>query len=133
MLKYLISIIFGAVLAMSPVVGAVSDNQSDTIQPLQVPEVEQKLYWMSMPVMCGKQVYIEEYLKDHKFLMANMSVGRERAKPDGQIVYYVTYWVSEDFKQTIAVVTNMAGTESCMMYKSFDLQWTEPPRPKIGL
>ena len=45
-----------------------------------------------------------------------------------KLFYYVTYWISEDFKQSIAVVTNLNGTESCMMYKSFDLQWTEPPK-----
>ena len=71
---------------------------------------------------------VEQYLKDHKFLMANMSVGRQNAQPDTEIVYYVTYWISEDFTQSIAVVTNMSGTESCMMYKSFDLQWTDPPK-----
>tara|TARA_Y100000590_G_scaffold429071_1_gene541204 strand:+ start:369 stop:731 length:363 start_codon:yes stop_codon:yes gene_type:complete len=101
----------------------------NTIEPLQ-PEQEQmaKLYWMSMPVICGEQAHVEEYLKHHKFLMANMSVGKENAKPENKIVYYVSYWISEDFTQSIAVVTNMAGTESCMMYKSFGLQWTDPPR-----
>jgi len=133
MLKYLISIIFATALLMSPVVGAVSDSPTpDTIEPLQ-PEAQPKLYWMQMPVMCGQQVYIEEYLKTYKFNMANMSVGKAGAREDGEIVYYVTYWVSEDFKQSIAVVTNMKGTESCMMYKSINLQWTEPPKPKTDL
>ena len=130
MYKTIISLIFGALLLMSTVAMAEQTPETpNTIEPLQ-PEQDQmaKLYWMSMPVICGKQEYVEEYLKHHKFLMANMSVGKENAKPENKIVYYVSYWISEDFTQSIAVVTNMAGTESCMMYKSFGLQWTDPPR-----
>ena len=123
-MKKLLSSIFGLLFFMS--VAMAEQTPSDTIEPLQ-PETEQKLYWMSMPVICGEQAHVEEYLKHHKFLMANMSVGKENAKPENKIVYYVSYWISEDFTQSIAVVTNMGATESCMMYKSFDLQWTEPP------
>ncbi len=108
-------------------VAAQETPNSETIEPLQ-PENAPKLYWMQMPVICGLQKNVEEYLREFKFVMANMSVGRENARPDSPIVYYVTYWISEDFTQSIAVVTNMSGTESCMMYKSFDLQWTEPPK-----
>ena len=123
-MKKLLSSIFGLLFFMS--VAMAEQTPSDTIEPLQ-PETEQKLYWMSMPVICGTQENVEEYLKTINFIMANMSTGRAGAKEDGEIVYYVTYWISEDFKQSIAVVTNMGATESCMMYKSFDLQWTEPP------
>ena len=124
-MKKLLSSIFGLLFFMS--VAMAEQTPSDTIEPLQ-PETEQKLYWMSMPVICGTQENVEEYLKEFNFIMANMSTGRAGAKEDGEIVYYVTYWISEDFKQSIAVVTNMGATESCMMYKSFDLQWTDPPK-----
>ncbi len=123
MKKLLLSII-GLLFFIS--VTMAEQTPSDTIEPLQ-PEGEQKLYWMSMPVICGTQENVEEYLKTFNFIMANMSVGRAGAKEDGEIVYYVTYWISEDFTQSIAVVTNMGATESCMMYKSFGLKWTEPP------
>jgi len=124
--------IIGIVVSLLLTIGVSAQDTESPIEPLQ-PETKQKLYWMQMPVMCGLQANVEEYLNTFKFVMANMSVGRAGAKEDGEIVYYVTYWVSEDFKQSIAVVTNMAGTESCMMYKSFDLSWTEPPQPKTDL
>ena len=124
--------IIGIVVSLLLHIGVPAQDTESPIEPLQ-PETEQKLYWMQMPVMCGLQANVEEYLNTFKFVMANMSVGRAGAKEDGEIVYYVTYWVSEDFKQSIAVVTNMSGTESCMMYKSFDLSWTEPPQPKTDL
>jgi len=124
-MKKLLSSILGLLFFIS--VAMAQETPSDTIEPLQ-PDTEQKLYWMSMPVICGTQENVEDYLKEFKFMMANMSVGRAGAKEDGEIVYYVTYWISEDFTQTITVVTNMAATESCMMYKSFDLQWTDPPK-----
>ena len=124
MKKLLLSII-GLLFFMS--VAMAEKTPPNSIEPLQ-PETEQKLYWMSMPVICGTQENVEEYLKTFNFIMANMSVGRAGAKEDGEIVYYVTYWISEDFTQSIAVVTNMGATESCMMYKSFGLQWTDPPK-----
>ena len=129
MYKKIISLIYGALFFMSVAMAEQEPETPNTIEPL-TPDQEQmqKLYWMSMPVICGAQENVEQYLKDHNFLMANMSVGRENAKPDAPIVYYVSYWISEDFSQSIPVVTNMSGTESCMMYKSFNLQWTEPPR-----
>ena len=79
MYKTILSLIFGALLLMSTV--AVSEQTPETpntIEPLQ-PEQERmaKLYWMSMPVICGEQAHVEEYLKHHKFLMANMSVGKD--------------------------------------------------------
>ena len=126
-MKKLLLSIFGLLFFMS--VAMAEETPPNSIEPLQ-PETEQKLYWMSMPVICGTQENVEDYLKTFKFNMANMSVGKAGAKNDGEIVYYVTYWISEDFTQSIAVVTNMTATESCMMYKSFGLQWTDPP--KIG-
>ena len=30
-------------------------NTPNVVPPLEVPDVEPKLYWMSMPVMCGNQ------------------------------------------------------------------------------
>ena len=124
-MKKLLLSIFGLLFFMS--VAMAEETPPNSIEPLQ-PETEQKLYWMSMPVICGTQENVEEYLKTFNFIMANMSVGRAGAKEDGEIVYYVTYWISEDFTQSIAVVTNMGATESCMMYKSFGLQWTDPPK-----
>ena len=38
-------------------------NTPNVVPPLEVPDVEPKLYWMSMPVMCGNQKNVEEYLK----------------------------------------------------------------------
>ena len=119
--------IIGIVVSLLLTIGVSAQETDNTIEPLQ-PETEQKLYWMSMPVICGTQENVEDYLKTFKFNMANMSVGKAGAKNDGEIVYYVTYWISEDFTQSIAVVTNMTATESCMMYKSFGLQWTDPPK-----
>ena len=109
MYKKIISLIFGALFFMSVAMAEQEPETPNTIEPL-TPDQEQmqKLYWMSMPVICGAQENVEQYLKDHNFLMANMSVGRENAKPDAPIVYYVSYWISEDFSQSIPVVTNMS-------------------------
>ena len=80
MYKKIISLIFGALFFMSVAMAEQEPETPNTIEPL-TPDQEQmqKLYWMSMPVICGAQENVEQYLKDHNFLMANMSVGRENA------------------------------------------------------
>ena len=50
-----------------------------------------------------------------------MSVGRANAQPDGEPAYIVTYYMSKDGKQSISAVTSPSGTETCMLYRSFDL------------
>ena len=81
------------------------------------------LYWSHIPAICGVSGIVNEYLQEHKFILENMSVGRRGATEDGQPVYMVSYFINEDKTQTIAVITSPTGHESCMMYKSFDLQY----------
>ena len=50
-----------------------------------------------------------------------MSVGRENAQPNGAPAYIVTYYISIDGTQSISAVTSPSGSETCMLYRSFDL------------
>ena len=64
---------------------------------------------------------VKLYLEENEFVLESFSVGRQGAKPDGQPVYMVSYFLNKELKQSIAVITSPSGHESCMMYKSFDL------------
>ena len=122
MLKKLISIIFGAVLLTSAVIGAEHQLPKD-YQP--APDVGPQLYWLQSEDVMS---YIEKY----QFTLVNVSYGRDKAKPDGNPVFVVMYYVDPSYTQSIVVMTTMNGLESCMLYKSFDLKFV-PQKQGIGL
>ena len=89
------------------------------------PEVGNQLYWLQMPVICGTSENVLAYLERNHFALVNVSVGRDRAKPDGEPVFIVQYYVDPTYKQSIVVMTTMSGLESCMLYKTFDLEFVK--------
>ena len=129
MLKKLISIIFGAVLLTSAVIGAEHQLPKD-YQP--APDVGPQLYWLQMPVICGTSEDVMSYIEKYQFTLVNVSYGRDKAKPDGNPVFVVMYYVDPSYTQSIVVMTTMNGMESCMLYKSFDLKFV-PQKQGIGL
>ena len=51
-----------------------------------------------------------------------MSYGRENGKPDGKIVYIVTYWVGPDTNETMAsVMVPKVSHYSCILFRTFDV------------
>tara|TARA_B100001750_G_C15102037_1_gene395901 strand:- start:30 stop:440 length:411 start_codon:yes stop_codon:yes gene_type:complete len=136
MLKAIISLIFGAVLLMSTVVGAEQDTKRPIPElPLQEEYEKQygaQLYWLQMPVICGTSESVMAYLEKFQFTLVNVSYGRDRAKQTGDPVFVVMYYVDPSYTQSIVVMTTMDGMESCMLYKSFDLQFM-PKKQGIGL
>ena len=136
MLKRIISLIFGAVLLMSTVVGAEQDTKRPIPElPLQEEYEKQygaQLYWLQMPVICGTSESVMAYLEKFQFTLVNVSYGRDRAKQTGDPVFVVMYYVDPSYTQSIVVMTTMDGMESCMLYKSFDLQFM-PKKQGIGL
>ena len=129
MLKKLISIIFGAVLLTSAVIGAEHQLPKD-YQP--APDVGPQLYWLQMPVICGTSEDVMSYIEKYQFTLVNVSYGRDKAKPNGNPVFVVMYYVDPSYTQSIVVMTTMNGLESCMLYKSFDLKFV-PQKQGIGL
>ena len=77
--------------------------------------------WQSIPAICGTPGEVNRYIENEGFEIVNMSVGRANAQPDGEPAYLVTYYMSKDGQQSISAVTSPSGTETCMLYRSFDL------------
>ena len=78
--------------------------------------------WLNVPVVCGTTNEIQKYLDDNNFELSSISVGREGAKKEGDIAYLVTYYLNKDRTETISAITSPTGSETCMMYRSFDLR-----------
>ncbi len=79
------------------------------------------LEWSQLPVICGTTDAVNEYLVHNEFKLESLSVGKENAKESGQSVYMVSYFINEKRTETMAVITAPSGTESCMLYRSFQL------------
>lgn len=134
MLKKLISIIFGIILLMSTA-PALAEHELSGQLPKDfepAPEVGPQLYWLQMPVICGVSEDVLLYLKKYNFKLVNVSVGKQKAKEDGEPVFIVQYYVDPTYTQSIVVMTTLNGSESCMLYKSFDLKFM-PRKQEISL
>ena len=78
--------------------------------------------WMHVPVVCGTSEEIGKYITDNDFKLESVSIGREGAKKDGNPAYWVAYYISADGTESISAITSPTGSETYMMYRSFDLK-----------
>lgn len=78
--------------------------------------------WMHVPVVCGTSPEIIRYLSDNEFVLENISLGREGAKKTGNPSYFVAYYINKQGDESVAAITSPTGHETCMMYRSFNLE-----------
>mgnify|MGYP001261711137 CR=1 FL=1 len=92
-------------------------NEEDFYLPLE----EGEFYWSQVPTVCGTPTTIEKYLTDKGLSPKFNSFGKRGTDPNGEIVYFVTHWFSEDNTQIAATVGVPSGKpEVCMLYFVFD-------------
>ena len=77
--------------------------------------------FQQLPALCSAPEMIKNYLNHFKFKPQNISLGRERMVKDGQPVYMITYYITEDGTQTTATIDVPSGRESCILFHTFDL------------
>ena len=82
---------------------------------------------MQMPVVCGSTKTVKAYIEKHKFIMVYVGVGKQGGKVDGQPVYLISEYVTQDMTQSLSVTTTLTMTESCIMFRGFDLQFRNNP------
>ena len=136
MLNKIIGAMVGAILITMSTFAVAEHENENILGPLpNIPEdytpspnTGPGLYWLQMPVICGSSESVLAYLEINKFTLVNVSVGRDKAKPDGTPVFVVQYYVDPTYTQSIVVMSTMNGLESCMLYKSFDLEFVKPNR-----
>ena len=133
MLNKIISGIIGALLITISTFAVANQEVLPETKPNYPQELDKpSLYWLQMPVICGTSENVIAYLDKHQFQLVNVSFGRDKAKPDGDPVFVVQYFVDPTYTQSIVVMTTMSGVESCMLYKSFDLKFM-PQKQGISL
>ncbi len=94
-------------------------------------EHEQKkydFYWSNMPTVCALKPVIQDWIIDNDFDPVSVGFGRENGRQDGDIVYAVTIYINPSY-QMAAVVETPDGEESCIVFRTFDLQLNPNLKP----
>jgi len=107
MKKLILSFIIGVFIAFS--------SQADE-------ELNQGSWWEQVPAICISNESLWEYAKRKEMQPLNVSYGRTGGKPDGEVVYIVTYWVGIDTDETMASVMTPNSNYSCILFRTFDVQ-----------
>ena len=139
-----IVIIIGTLFLSSLVKGVEPDSKETPLEdPFNNPTIpkegevytDDKLHWMHMPVICGKAETVKRYIDEHDFALVYVGVGKQGGNNEGQPVYLVSEFVTADMKQSLSVITTLNFTESCIMYRGFDLQFKNmlPQRKGISI
>ena len=115
---------------MSTVVGA--EQETSPLPEMPQDNLQGQLYWLQMPVICGTSESVLAYIEKNEMTLVNVSVGRDKARPDGEPVFIVSYYVDPTYTISLVVMSTMNGMESCMLYKSFDLKFM-PNKQGISL
>ena len=78
-------------------------------------------YIEELPAICGTHEEVLRYANDRSLIQLNYSLGRENSVPDGEPVFFVTYWVNEEVTQTMATINVPDSDQTCILYISFDV------------
>jgi hypothetical protein len=81
-----------------------------------------------IPVICGTNESVNEFLTDEGLTAKTLSLGREGGEESGSVVFLITYY--ENFEKTKSATTVQVpnSDEVCILYYTFDLM--EAPKKK---
>ena len=108
MLKRLKLIIFGAVLITMSTF-AMAEQETSPLPEMPQDNLQGQFYWLQMPVICGTSESVIAFIEKNEMTLVNVSVGRDRAKPDGEPVFIVSYYVDSTYTQSLVVMSTMDG------------------------
>ena len=94
----------------------VAEEKEDRIENLP------GVWWEKVPAVCVETSPLYEYAERNELQALNRSFGRTGGKPDGEIVYVVTYWVNVYNNMSMASVQVPGAQYSCVLYRTFDLE-----------
>ena len=95
---------------------AVAEEKEDRIENLP------GVWWEKVPAVCVENSTLFDYAERNELQALNRSFGRNGGKPDGEVVYVVTYWVNVHNNMSMASVQVPGAQYSCVLYRTFDLE-----------
>ena len=76
-----------------------------------------------IPIACGHRLTVEQYLKDYKFELQSISLGRSQQDPKGEPVFYVEYYISKNTKEALVILGDPYDLSmACIGFRTFDLK-----------
>ena len=78
-------------------------------------------FWPSAaPIICGQTKPMLEYIANDGMVPFTVSFGKLDGIEDNPIAFVVTMWVKPQTTQQMVTIGKPDGTETCILYKSFD-------------
>jgi len=82
---------------------------------------EHTKFWSAQaPIICGKTIDVHEFIAEEGMTPLTISFGKVGAKSDGEIAFIITLWIKQDTTEQITTMQTTDGSETCILYKSFD-------------
>ena len=129
MKKLILSLIIGVFVALSSYAEEPETWLYNKMPYAQAPDDRPSLqdelpgvWWEHIPAICVNNEVLEDYAEKKGLQLLNISFGREGGRPEGQIVYIVSYWVNVHNDQSMATVMTPGSTYSCVLFRTFDLK-----------
>ena len=78
-------------------------------------------FWPSAaPIVCGQTKPMLEYIAEDGMVPFTVSFGKVDGTKDSPIAFVVTMWVKPNDTEQMVTISKLDGTETCILYKSFD-------------
>ena len=78
-------------------------------------------FWPSAaPIVCGLTKPMLEYIAEDGMVPFTVSFGKVNGDEDEAIAFVVTMWVKPTTTEQMVTIQKPDGTETCILYKSFD-------------
>ena len=78
-------------------------------------------FWPSqVPVICGETKPMLEFIAKDGMIPFTVSFGRVDGLETGALAFVVTIWVKPASTEQMVSIQKPDGTETCILYKSFD-------------
>ncbi len=78
-------------------------------------------FWPSAaPIVCGQTKPMLEYIAEDGMVPFTVSFGKVDGTKDSPIAFVVTMWVKPNDTEQMVTIAKLDGTETCILYKSFD-------------
>ena len=106
---------------------AVAEEKEDRLENLP------GIWWENVPTVCVPNTTLREFTERKGFQPLNRSYGRNNGKPDGQIVYIITYWLNIKDNQVMSSVMVPNANYSCVLYRTFDLEMNPDFQFELGV
>ena len=106
---------------------AVAEEKEDRLENLP------GIWWENVPTVCVPNTTLLEFTERKGFQPLNRSFGRNNGKPDGQIVYIITYWLNIKDNQVMSSVMVPNAQYSCVLYRTFDLSVNPDFQFELGI